>query len=195
MKSNKSNRCWFNGFKLNPHSGYPYPAKGDLLPTQKRPTMTIPQLFRKRDLFPHKRALWDKSKNTPLDEYFSTHGRNLGSVAEDISINFWRNARNPLHVQGQPIEGSNDEAKLVPEQMFREGFIKGEGVLAVLPRAHHDPAPFRLKRKRKRRRKRRRREIFNAQRMNVGWRGGEEEEIMFPTLQQCVHLESWSMRT
>jgi len=38
--------------------------------------------------------------------------------------------------------GSNDKMKLVSEEAIRGGFIKEENVLAMLPRAHHDPAPF-----------------------------------------------------
>jgi hypothetical protein len=38
--------------------------------------------------------------------------------------------------------GKNDKEKLVSEEKLREGFIKEENILAMLPRAHHDPAPF-----------------------------------------------------
>jgi hypothetical protein len=38
--------------------------------------------------------------------------------------------------------GSNDDVKLVSEELFQDGHIKEEHVMAMLPKAHHDPAPF-----------------------------------------------------
>ena len=53
------------------------------------------------------------------------------------------------------FHGRNDEVNLVPEETLREGFIKEEGVHAILPRAHHDPAPFLSFEKRRTKRRRR----------------------------------------
>jgi hypothetical protein len=38
--------------------------------------------------------------------------------------------------------GSNDDVKLVSEELFQDGLIKEEHVMAMLPKAHHEPAPF-----------------------------------------------------
>jgi len=38
--------------------------------------------------------------------------------------------------------GSNDELKLVAEEAMLDGLLKEEEMIALLPKAHHTPAPF-----------------------------------------------------